>query len=197
MHERLNKFKIYTDEQLMHFIINGDEAAFSELYHRYAKNLLNYFTRMLNFNKTLAEDALQDLFLKIAESPEKFDHSRSFKTWIFTIASNQCKNFYRHQNIIQQKKDEIIYEYTDLNESEFAMHASKLDADRLNHIITTNLNELPLEKKEAFILKYQEDKTLEEISIIQECSIGTVKSRIHYTIKILEDKLKEYNPNFH
>lgn len=197
MRERLNKFKIYTDEQLMHFIINGDESAFEELYHRYAKNLLNYFTRMLNFNKTMAEDALQDLFLKIAERPEKFDHSRSFKTWVFTIASNQCKNFYRHQNVIHQKQEEIIYEYTDLDGSEFAIHASKLDADRLNKIITTHLNELPIEKKEAFILKYQEDKTLEEISVIQECSIGTVKSRLHYTIKILEDKLKEYNPNLY
>ena len=48
MHERLNKFAIYTDEQLMHFIINGEDQAFEELYNRYSKRLLGYFTKMLN-----------------------------------------------------------------------------------------------------------------------------------------------------
>ena len=90
---------MYTDEELMHFIINGEEFAFNELYKRYAKKLLGYFTRMLNYDRIMAEDALQDVFLKIAEDPTRFDHSRSFKTWVFAIASNQCKNFYRHQTI--------------------------------------------------------------------------------------------------
>ena len=98
---------MYTDEELMHFIINGEEFAFNELYKRYAKKLLGYFTRMLNYDKNMAEDALQDVFLKIAEAPTKFDNSRSFRTWVFTIASNQCKNFYRHQTVINQKRDEI------------------------------------------------------------------------------------------
>lgn len=83
MHDQLNKFAMYTDEELMHFIINGEEFAFNELYKRYAKKLLGYFTRMLNYDKNLAEDALQDVFLKIAEAPTKFDNSRSFRTWVF------------------------------------------------------------------------------------------------------------------
>ena len=47
--------------------------AFDEIYGRYSRRLMVYFTRMLNFDKNLAEDALQDLFLKLAEHPEKFD----------------------------------------------------------------------------------------------------------------------------
>lgn len=195
MHEHLSKFKVYTDEELMHFIINGEENAFQELYNRYCKNLLMYFTKMLNYNKTLAEDALQDLFLKVAETPEKFDSSRSFKTWIYTIASNYCKNFYRHNSIVNNKTEEIKYLNAEINENEFIKHASKLDARELNKAINNSLNELSVEKKEAFILKYQEEKTLEEISLIQECSVGTVKSRLHYAIKILEEKLRDYNPN--
>lgn len=195
MHEHLSKFKVYTDEELMHFIINGEEEAFKELYNRYCKNLLMYFTKMLNYNKILAEDALQDLFLKIADAPEKFDHSRSFKTWVYTIASNYCKNFYRHQTIVNFKSEEINYLHAEVNENEFIKHASKLDAKELSKAIEKSLNELPVEKKEVFILKYQEEKSLEEISVIQDCSIGTVKSRLHYAIKILEEKLKDYNPN--
>ncbi len=195
MHERLNKFAIYTDEQLMHFIINGEDQAFEELYNRYSKRLLGYFIKMLNYNKTMAEDALQDVFLKIAESPEKFDNTRSFKTWVFTIASNQCKNFYRHKSIAAEKESEIKYLNSSISENEFMTMAAKLDSIQFNMMLKNILDELSHEKKEAFILKYQEDKTIEEIAQIQDCAIGTVKSRLHYTLKILEEKLKYFNPN--
>jgi RNA polymerase sigma-70 factor (ECF subfamily) len=194
MHDQLNKFAMYTDEELMHFIINGEEFAFNELYKRYAKKLLGYFTRMLNYDKDMAEDALQDVFLKIAEDPTRFDNSRSFKTWVFTVASNQCKNFYRHQNVVNQKHEEIKYLNT-VNENDLTRIISKLDGAQFHNVLQDILNELPVEKKEAFILKYQEEKTNEEIAGIQECSIGTVKSRLHYTLRILEEKLFQFNPN--
>jgi RNA polymerase sigma-70 factor (ECF subfamily) len=195
MHDQLNKFAMYTDEELMHFIINGEEFAFNELYKRYAKKLLGYFTRMLNYDKEMAEDALQDVFLKIAEDPTRFDRSRSFKTWVFTVASNQCKNFYRHQTIVNQKKQEIVYLNSSINENDLTRIISKLDGVQFQNVLQEILNELPVEKKEAFILKYQEEKTNEEIAEIQECSIGTVKSRVHYTLRTLEEKLIQFNPN--
>ena len=195
MHERLSKFSIYTDEQLMHFIINGEELAFEELYKRYSKQLLGYFIRMLNFDRAMAEDALQDLFLKIAETPEKFDNSRSFKTWVFTIASNQCKNFYRHKTIVNEKHEEIKYLNASINEHSFVNAAAKLDSVLFNSLLNQALEEMSQEKKEVFILKYQEEKNLEEIATIQNCAIGTVKSRLHYTLKVLEEKLNQFNPN--
>lgn len=195
MHEPLNKFKVYTDEELMHYIMNGETLAFEELYCRYNKQLLGYFTRMLNYDRKLAEDALQDLFLKIAEAPNKFDHSRSFKTWAYTIASNQCKNFYRHVSIVSQKEEDIRYLNTDVSENEFIARASKLDGVQFNQMLQKALGKLAAEKKEVFILKYQEDKSLEEIAIIQDCAIGTVKSRLHYTLKVLEQELQQFNPN--
>jgi len=185
---------MYTDEELMHFIINGEEFAFNELYKRYAKKLLAYFTRMLNYDKTMAEDALQDVFLKIAENPTRFDSSRSFKTWVFTIASNQCKNFYRHQNVVNEKHEEIKY-LNSQNENDLSRVVAKMDGIQFHQNLQEVLNDLAVEKKEAFILKYQEEKTNEEIAEIQDCSIGTVKSRLHYTLRILEEKLNQFNPN--
>src|ERR1051325_5246968 len=100
MPQEKGRFSVLSDEELMLHVCNSEVLAFDELYHRYGKRLLAYFTRMMNFDKNLAEDALQDLFLKIAERPERFDGSRSFKTWIFSLASNSCKNFYRHQKVV-------------------------------------------------------------------------------------------------
>ncbi len=194
MPERKDRFSIYSDEELMFYLSNGEVLAFDELYMRYSKRLMIYFTRMLNFDKDLAEDALQDLFLKIAEHPEKFDRNRSFKTWIFSVASNTCKNFYRHKAVVVNSKEELYYLDAKVNESSFLKLANKLDAMEFRKMLEEVLEELPPEKKEAFILKYQEEKSIAEIALIQKCPEGSVKSRLHYTLKILEEKLYIFNP---
>lgn len=194
MPQEKGKFSVLSDEELMLHLCNGEVAAFDELYHRYGKRLLGYFVRMLNFDKNLAEDALQDLFLKIAERPEMFDGSRSFKTWVFTMASNTCKNFYRHKKVVSESHSELRYLDQGISDNEFAKTASKIDGAEFRKILEETLNEMPPEKKEAFILRYQEDKTIAEIAAIQGCPEGSVKSRLYYTIRSLEEKLKIFNP---
>ena len=189
-----DKFLKLTDEELMLHICEGEAMAFSEFYKRYGKRLLGYFIRMLNFDKTMAEDALQDVFMKIAECPEKFDGSRSFKTWVFSIASNYCKNVYRHNEVVTTSKAELNYIEQSHSENDFVKMAAKLDAIEFRTMLNEVLNGLPPERKEAFILKYQEDKSISEIALIQNCPEGSVKSRLHYTLKLLEEKLHIFNP---
>ncbi len=186
-------FAIYGDEELMLLVCNGEAKAFDEIYRRYAKRLLLYFSRMLNFNQNLAQDALQDLFLKIAETPEKYDRTRSFQTWIFTLASNYCKNFYRHQTVVKKHEESMLAMHTD-EQSQNSELWHQLDAKIFHQMLEEALNEMPPEKKEAFILKYQEDKAIKEIAEIQACAEGTVKSRIYYAVQILEEKLKQFKP---
>lgn len=197
MQDKTRKFSIYSDEELMHHLGNGEELAFDEIYLRYSKRLLGYFIRMMNFDKDLAEDALQDLFLKIAEAPEKFDRTRSFKTWIFSVASNNCKNHYRHKKIVANSVEELKYIHESVNDSSFLNAASKMDGQIFRNLLEEALNEMALEKKEAFILKYQEEKTIAEIALIQGCPEGSVKSRLHYSIKFLEEKLQIFKPINH
>ena len=194
MPQKTGKFSLLSDEELMFCLSNGEVLAFDEIYIRYSKRLLGYYIRMLNFDKELAEDALQDLFLKIAEAPEKFDKSRSFKTWIFSVACNSCKNYYRHKKIVSESADEIKYMNESVNDAAFLNMASKIDATMFRRMLEEILNEISAEKKEAFILKYQEEKTIAEIALIQNCPEGSVKSRLHYTIKVLEEKLKIFKP---
>ncbi len=194
MPQKKSRFSVLSDEELMLHLCDGEVLAFDEIYYRYSKQLLGYFIRMLNFDKALAEDALQDLFLKIAEDPEKFDASRSFKTWIFSIASNSCKNFYRHQKVVSESKEELAYLGERSGNDGFLKAAGKIDGAEFRKILNEALDELSPEKKEAFILKYQEDKSITDIAFIQNCPEGSIKSRLHYTLKILEEKLKLFNP---
>jgi RNA polymerase sigma-70 factor, ECF subfamily len=110
------------------------------------------------------------------------------------MASNTCKNFYRHKKVLTDSHAELKYLDSDHSESDFAKTASKLDGAEFRRILEEVLNEMPSEKKEAFILRYQEDKSIAEIALIQECPEGSVKSRLHYTIKLLEEKLKIFDP---
>lgn len=194
MHFKKDKFSSESDEALMLHIDAGESKAFDELYKRYGKRLLGYFMRMLNFNKQDAEDALQTVFMKIAESPEKFNGSYPFKTWLFSIASNYCKNIYRHNDVVKKSKEELMYKSCDINNNGIELILSKLNAVEFKKALNDVLNSLSPERREAFILKYQEDKTINEIAIIQNCPEGSVKSRLHYTLKILEEKLQLFNP---
>jgi RNA polymerase sigma-70 factor (ECF subfamily) len=188
MADRQNRYIVYTDEQLMQFIRSGEVEAFDELYARYSKKLLLYFHRMLNFDKALAEDALQDLFLKIAEKPAYFDSTRSFRTWIYCVASNSCKNFYRHKAVTNRYIPEEQDDQRDV-------YSHNIDKSIFMKTLERELASLPLEKREAFILRYQEEKTIAEIAEIQGCPEGSVKSRLFYTLRILGEKLKIFNPS--
>lgn len=192
MQNKITTITLATDEELMFHISKGEALAFDELYFRYSKRLLGYFIRMLNFDREVAQDALQDLFLKIAEHPEKFDRSRSFKTWVFSTASNTCKNYYRHQQVVKEAGEEITYH--EQNEIDLNHYQARFDAKQFRKMLEEILNELPVEKKEVFILKYQEEKSIKEIAEIQNCPEGSVKSRLHHTLKVLEEKLKMFNP---
>lgn len=196
MQQKRLKFAILPDEELMLHVRNGEALAFDALYLRYSKPLLGYFIRMLSFNRELAQDALQDVFLKIAEDPERFDGGRSFKTWIFSVAHNSCKNYYRHKKVVDESTSELVYLESESDMSEFAKAAARMDAVKFREMLDEVLDELPPEKKEAFILKYQEEKSIADIAFIQNCPEGSVKSRLHYTIKILEERLKIFNPVF-
>ena len=188
-----SRFSLYQDEELMQFVCTGEEQAFDELYQRYGKRLFVYFFRMLGYNRSLAEDAVQDLFLKIAERPELFDRSRSFKTWVFCVASNACKNMYRH-NMVRQSHAPAVAMQIAVPEDGFALAAGRLDHAEFVRTLHETLAELPPEKREVFILRFQEEKTIAEIAVIQGVAEGSVKSRLHYTLKFLGARLSVFNP---
>lgn len=185
-----NKF---SDEELMSLIGNGDVAHLKELYNRYSKKLLYYFYRMLGGDEGKAQDFLQDVFLKIIEKPDQFNMNKNFSTWIFTIASNLCKNEYRRLKVRENTTNEPDMDY----------HEQKLINDQIQKIdnadfemaIQAELNKMDPDQSSTFVLRYQENLSIKEIGEILNCSPGTVKSRIFYITKKLASRLKEFNPN--
>ena len=89
-------YKSTSDEQLMKRVrLMNDEKAFNELYRRYARLLQGFFFRRLGGDEQQAADLLQETFVRVWTSRTSYSASQPFRTWLFSVAYNLCKNTYR------------------------------------------------------------------------------------------------------
>ena len=184
------KYPKESDEKLMRFLIKGDQKAFNEIYKRYAAPLKGYFMRMLWRDEEKAEDFMHDLFAKIIRKPDSFDTNRSFKTWVYTIACNMCKNEYKKQEI---RKNTSVGIDRQMNVSDEKTDLIKeIELNQFGEAFSSKLNELDEKHKEVFTLRHIEGLSIKEIAEIIQINEGTVKSRIFYATKQLAKLLKEY-----
>jgi len=175
----------------MGFLVEGLEPAFDELYLRYAERMHAYFYKLLYQDNELAADFCQTLFLKIFEKASSYNSSYKLSTWIYTIASNMVKNKYRSAEkpiptlFIQNTQGQIVEPQGPQN----------IDNEIFQNKLQQALNKLDDKHRICFILRYQEEKSIKEIATILACPSGTIKSRIHYTLKKLSEDLYQLNPN--
>lgn len=169
-----------TDEALMQAIIDRRDAqAFAALYDRWSARMYRYFLRMMNRQAAKAADMTQDLFVKIIEKPHLFDPSRRFSTWLYTLAANQCKNEFRRKKLIEQ-----VENYPETIGHDAALHLPEsLDRMLLEQHLQWAIEVLEEPQRQCFVLRWQEDLSIKEISEIMDCPEGTVKSRLYYALR--------------
>lgn len=172
-------------------VIEDDEQAFAALYDRYKHRVMTYFHRMLWRDRELAQDHLQELFTKLARQPRSYDTSRPFKTWLFSVANNMCKNAYRHRAVVKEAAEHLRHS----PDREEAVAGRAVDHALFRERLDAELERLEPDHRSTFIMRFDQDLPLKEIAAIMGCSEGTVKSRIFYTLKKLAERLKEFGPN--
>jgi RNA polymerase sigma-70 factor (ECF subfamily) len=188
-----NYRKLSNEELLLH-IQGGNVAAFNELFHRYSKRLYFYLFKMLSGDEEKAKDFLQELFLKIIEKGHYFDSKRSFSTWVYKIATNMCLNAYKAQKIRAAKiNEQIRYPPVDGTNKIIEEIDQRIDRENFNKLLTRQLNRINPVSKSIFLLRFQENLSIREISKIVSLPEGTVKSRLFYTIKKLAHQLHHFN----
>ena len=184
------KYKSLADEELTHLIGNNDTRAFEELYKRYGKKIHYYFFKMLGNDKEKANDFTQDIFLKVIEKNSSYNKCLKFSTWLYALATNMCRNDYKHSEV----KLKHIEEYKYTSETTYYLgFDTHFDNKYLKNNLEKELNELEANHKTTFVLRYHEELSIKEIAEIMECAEGTVKSRLFYTIQKLSQKLKILN----
>lgn len=171
-------------------IQQGEKPAFNELYVRYSDKLYGYLLKMLWYNEVRAQDLLQDLFVKIITQPHLFDPQRNFKTWVYTIASNLCKNEFK-RNEVRRGTVHGVEQFHTLSTDENL--ENKIQENQFRDALTEELKRLDDKHREVFVLKHIDGLSIKEISEITGANEGTVKSRLFYAIKKLADSLKMFD----
>lgn len=186
-----NKLYVKTDEELMVQIMDHhSHTAIMELHRRYSQKLLGYFIKMLQKDVDLAQDFVQEIFLRILEKKHLFDPEKKFYTWLFTIASNMCKTAYRRAPINSLSNDGY-----ELNR--FSNLADDLaEKAHFKQLLDKSIEALDYGQKTVFVLRYMEHFSLQEIADIMETSLGTVKSRLFYATQKIAQQLKEFDPRY-
>ena len=183
----LKPLRQLTDEQLMARAKAGNDAAFEELYHRFARRLKGFFFLQLGGDEELAADATHDVFLRAYEARNRYQEGKNVSTWLFTIAYNICRNHYRSNAYEMQLSATLDAE--PISEEQIEV---QLDAAALDDALAQVLSELPPPLHQLFSLHYQEELTIPQVAEIVGIPEGTVKSRLHKTMNIIRKKLKRY-----
>jgi RNA polymerase sigma-70 factor, ECF subfamily len=176
--------KAKDDAGLVTAYLAGEERAFDELVTRYQTRLLNFVYRTIG-DRERGEDLVQEVFVRVYRHLHRFDRSKKFSTWIYTIASNLAKNELRNrarnplvlfQAIKQNWQD-------DDRPVQFEDTASRPDdlfrKRHLRDLVETAVAKLPGHHRQVFVLRELEGKSYEEIAEITNCNLGTVKSRLN------------------
>ena len=170
----------------------GDTGAFKELYEYYSDRIFTLLSYSLN-DSAAAEDALQTVFVKVFEALPFFRLESSFLTWIYRVALNECKNRKRRRKLfvpISRETEDL--HHIDPGPAPDHQHAVQ-QASRLIHDAVMDLKP---KYRAVVVLKYLEELSYEEIAVVLGCSQGTVATRLHRALAILEKKLRRFRPIF-
>ncbi len=170
-----------TDEEIIISYKNGDQEAFKGLINRYTSPLYNFIARTTNKND--APDMVQEVFIKVWKNINRFDENKaSFKTWIFTIARNTAKDFFKKKRSllfsdIERNENEDINSFAENIPDESLLPDEILKRLEDSKFLNKILDKLNINYKEILILHYQEEMTFDEIGKILNKPLNTVKSQ--------------------
>ncbi|RAL23865.1 RNA polymerase sigma factor [Lujinxingia litoralis] len=187
-----------SDEELMRRYATGDSQAFSTLVTRHQTPLYNFILRSCR-RPDLAEELLQETFLRIVKSATSYAPDAKFTTWAYTIARNLCIDHARkHQRAttlsLQRplgQDDGATHQdvLPDLNaRSATVNHERQVFRDRLDHA----LQQLPEDQREVFLLREISGLKFREIATLLDCPEPTIKSRMRYALESLRGELAEF-----
>ena len=186
--------KSETDEKiLIKSVLLKDRAAFEKLIHQY-EGLVMHIAGPLIRNEKDREDICQDVFLKVYEKLHTFQSRSKLSTWIGNIAYNTCINF------LQKKKhlllDDIFKPGNDhenfFSKTETQSPEGLLIQKEEGKLLGIAVDKLPPIQKTLLLLFHQDELSLDEISVIIEMPVNTVKSHLFRARANLKEMLLQY-----
>jgi RNA polymerase sigma-70 factor, ECF subfamily len=163
----------------------GDLDAFEEFFNTYKRPV---FTTALAITRDpfLAEEVLQDCFVKAYRVRERLDSNRSPLPWLQRVAINLCySRVARRKQMVEPLTSLITNLVIDLA----ARPDQVVESREVLEVLQRGIDALPPKQQAAIILYYLHGYSLAEAAEIADCNVGTMKSRLHYALKALRASL--------
>lgn len=167
---------------------NGDKTAFESVYWTYNSYIFNFISSLL-YDKSLAEDLTQNVFLKIWEKHETIDPAQAFDAYLFTIARNL---------VYKDSESRLLFEtaIVVLNRQSFesdTLMEEKIEAESLREYIDSLIEQLPPARKNIFQLSRQKHLSNKEIAEKLSLSEKTVETQLYRALQFLKQRLSSDN----
>ena len=191
-----------SDEVLMVRFQRGDRTAFTALVRRHQSPLYNFAYRQMGV-QAVAEDVVQDAFVRVVQNAAEFKHEARFTTWLYTITRNLCidqmrKRALRKHASLDDAKGGARGEEGDgptLGEQTADTRASverEATGTELKERIAKAVDLLPDDQREVFLMREVANLPFKEIAEVTGVPENTVKSRMRYALERLQQALSEY-----
>ncbi len=161
-------------EVINRYLETQASRCFKLLYSRYASKIYGKCLSILK-DETLAEDATQEIFMKIFTNLSRFEEKAKFSTWIYSITYNYCIDYLRRK----QKKDNLFADDEVESASDIAGEVSdqmmiEMEIQQLKSV----LKQLPTDDRTILLMKYQDEMSIKEIADILEKSESAIKMKL-------------------
>jgi RNA polymerase sigma-70 factor, ECF subfamily len=168
-----------SDEELMQQFQIGNETSFVTLYERYKLAIYRFLYRKLG-HQARAEDLTQEVFVALVEHRKEWRQESSFKTYLYRIAHNRAISEMRRSEykVMIEADSEANTEKVARVATTGISPAASAEQQQLQIKVQQALTMLEKDYREPIVLREYEDLSYEEISVILEIPVGTVKSRI-------------------
>lgn len=181
----------HSDLELVFLSRQGDKAAFGQLVLRYQPMAQRLAIRLIG-NRDLAQELVQDAMLQAYLSLEKLSDPNCFKSWLFGIVLNICRNDLRHRKLICFSLEAMLGNFVD---EQHPIAGSSLDPqfvaeqEEVRTTILDAVDTLSPKNRSAILLFYHEQCSLEEVANRLNISVVAVKGRLHKSRHQLRDRL--------
>lgn len=172
-----------TDLQLVEEVRNGQRSSFSELVKRHQKGLLRLSMRFVK-DLDIAQDVVQESFIKTFEKLNSFEGRSSFKSWLYQITVNTARN----------KLREDRYDFSDIEDVQLGVDPQaerSLVHRAVGEILNAEVEKLPFKQKTALVLRVYEDMSFSEIAEVMECPYDTAKANYRHALLKLKEVFED------
>ncbi|MBK5194260.1 MAG: RNA polymerase sigma-70 factor [Flavobacteriaceae bacterium] len=175
------------DRELYLKLKEGNERAFQVLFRKYYSSMCHFARQYLN-DSELAEETVQDMFVKIWEKRETLNIESSVKHYFFRSVRNHCLNQIQHEKIKKQYENMVLKNaHQDINPEQYYIEVDLIQR------IEKSINSLPPKRKEIFRLSREQGLKYKEIAETLNISVKTVEAQMGLALKYLREELKDFS----